>query len=238
MYQNYVGRVKGPCRNRAGGEGPGHNEAVNHILTHTERRFIPLPALFPPVGPPVVLVIGFGPFLDVADNPAARLARAVDGRRAGHARVMGRVMPVSYHRAVTVTQALVAGSGATAVLGVGVARGRGHAALERKGRRRVDPELADVDGVCLEWLTDGGENDGGENDVEVTMDLARLRGALDVPVSDDAGAYVCNAWIYRVVRALGHTLPVGFLHVPDEGFDPDRLVGALAEMWGAEEHLG
>lgn len=193
----------------------------------------PLPLLFPPVGPPVVLVIGFGPFLDVVDNPAARLARAVDGRRAGQARVMGRVMPVSYQRAVTVTQALVAGSGAAAVIGVGVARGRSGPALERLGRRQVDPELVDVDGVRLAWLTDGGDDD-----VEVTIDLGRFGRELDVPISDDAGAYVCNAWIYRVVQALGRTVPVGFLHVPDAGFDPERLIEGIGAVWGMEAVLG
>jgi pyrrolidone-carboxylate peptidase len=48
---------------------------------------------------PVALVTGFGPFLDVVDNPSGALARALDGSRIGPWRVVGMELPVSTARA-------------------------------------------------------------------------------------------------------------------------------------------
>ena len=55
-----------------------------------------------------------------------------------------------------------------------------------------------------------------------------LAAALGVTISDDAGAYVCNAWLYGVLG--GTTLPAAFLHLPDQGMDPDALLRGIA-VW-------
>lgn len=170
---------------------------------------------------PVVLVAGFGPFLEVVDNPAARLAREVDGRHGGGVRLVGRVMPVSYARGPSACLAWAAELGADAIVGIGVARGRELPLLERLGRRDADRALADVDGEALADL-------GGPEVVELAG-VEALAEALGVGVSEDAGRYVCNAWIHRVGRAFAG--PVAFLHVPDEGFDVERLVEGLG-TWG------
>ena len=70
-----------------------------------------------------VLITGFGPFPGVADNPSARLARALDGRVVGGVRFVGEVLPVSYRRAPAQTLRLAAAHKADAILGTGVARG-------------------------------------------------------------------------------------------------------------------
>jgi pyroglutamyl-peptidase len=164
-----------------------------------------------------ILVIGFGPFLDVDDNPAARLARAVDGRAAGGARVFGREMPVSYTRAPGLTVAWARELGADAVLGVGVARGRATAMVERVARAGTDG-VPDVDGHVARL--------DGERLSPVAEAFAK---ALDVGVSDDAGRYVCNAWLHRALDLLADR-PVAFLHVTAAGFDPERLVSALPSL--------
>lgn len=162
--------------------------------------------------------MGFGPFLDVGDNPAARLAHAVDGRLAGEFRVVGREMPVSYTRAPDLTERWARELHAAAVLGVGVARGRIAAAVERTGRAACDG-TPDVDGEIARL-------DGADRRSAVAEALA---GALDVAVSDDAGRYVCNTWLFRVLGQLTDR-PVAFLHVPPEGFDPERLCAALPSL--------
>ncbi len=97
-------------------------------------------------GKPRVLVFGFGPFGEVTDNPAARLAQAVDGADAGALRVIGRVLPVSYARCLQQTRTHVAAHLPVAVLCVGVARGRREAAVECLGRNSATGN--DVDGFC------------------------------------------------------------------------------------------
>ncbi len=168
----------------------------------------------------MILVTGFGPFGDVVDNPAARLARAVHGQRAGGHTVVGLVIPVSYARGPSETIAVARALRPTLVLGIGVAVGRPGPEVERIGRRVADPSRADVDGVCLAQVADA--------DVRATIDARHLARALGARVSDDAGAYVCNAWLARVAGAL--PVPVGFLHVPSDGVAARRLLDALAQL--------
>ena len=174
---------------------------------------------------PIVLVVGFGPFLDVQDNPAARLADAIDGMVRPGLRIIGRRMPVSYLRAPRLTRQWAAAVGAAAVVGVGVARRRTVVTVESRGQRDRSGGAADVDGEqpsCLE--------PGGPASVMVTMPPQPLARALGAVVGDDAGRYVCNAWIYRVVRALGAQVPVAFIHIPPAGLRAEHLADALAQV--------
>lgn len=173
-----------------------------------------------------LLVVGFGPFLEVLDNPAARLARACDGGRAGAHLVVGRDMPVTWFGAVERVVALQAQHDAALVLGVGVARGRELAWVERAGFRRVDGRTPDVDGVVLDDL-----DPLGPARRDATLDADALAQALGVGVSEDAGRYVCNAFLYLAPAAL--PVPVGFLHIPPAGFPPERLLAGLARLVGA-----
>lgn len=90
----------------------------------------------------------------------------------------------------------------------------------------MDPVLPDVDGVCVADL----EPDGPALR-RASIDCERFAAALDAEVSEDAGAYVCNAWLYQ---ALGHLdLPTGFLHIPPAGMDAARLLRGLAALVAA-----
>ena len=171
----------------------------------------------------MILVTGFGPFLDVTDNPSARLARAVDGALVGPHRVRGLVLPVSYERAVAAT--LDAGREAVLVLGTGVARTRTETRLELRAVRDRNEESDDVDGCRGGWNAADGPAS-----VEASLGAGAAE-ALGVGCSSDAGTYVCNAWLYGVVRGLPGR-PVGFLHLPPAGFPPSRLLAGLARLVG------
>lgn len=179
-----------------------------------------------------LLVTGFGPFLDVVDNPSARLVRALDGAALGpDLTVVGRVLPVSYRRAVTETLALIDAHAPIAVVGVGVARGREGVWIERWGRRWANPALADIDGEHADDL-----DPGGPAQIESTAPVGDLAAALGALVSEDAGGYVCNAWLYGVLRALQPRVPVGsppaiFVHLPAEGIAPELFSAALVQVW-------
>lgn len=178
-----------------------------------------------PLGAGPVLVHGFGPFLEVVDNPAARLARAVDGARAGGRRVVGEVMPVSYARAPAGSVVRARELGAALLIGVGVARSRSAVCVEDLGVPEGHPEHADVDGVRLARIAPAGAGP-----IRATGPVRAMAEALGGVVSSDAGRYVCNAWLYRSVRALGEEIPVLFLHVPPAGLAPERLLAALERI--------
>ncbi len=172
-----------------------------------------------------VLVTGFGAFPGVPRNPTAELAAALDGVRvAGHT-IVGRVLPVSFQRGPDEAIALAVEHYASLVVGLGVATRRSVVCVESRGIRVAHDRL-DVDGTGI-CLPEPLRADGPPI-VEATLDVQALAGALDARVSDDAGRYVCNAWLYRVAHAL--SVPVGFVHVPPAGLAPERLQRGLAAL--------
>lgn len=172
-----------------------------------------------------ILVLGFGPFGDVEDNPAARLALGAHlARLPGGGRVFGEVMEVSWAEARQHAARRAAELEPELILGIGVARGRSAPMIERFGRNLAAPELPDVRGERRSALAEAGE---GRLESGLAGEWA---GALEVGLSEDAGRYVCNAWIWH---ALDQGLPAAFLHVPDAGFDLRRLRRALRRMAAA-----
>lgn len=169
----------------------------------------------------MILLTGFGPFLDVDDNPSAGIVRALHGRRIVGETVVGEVLPVSYERAPARTIALARALSPRLVLGLGVARGRDEASVECVGRRVVGA-TPDVDDRLPAALADGPD------EVPASIDVRHLAEALGASLSTDAGRYVCNAWLYRVAGAL--RVPVGFVHVPLEGVPVDTLQAAVTSL--------
>ena len=174
-----------------------------------------------------VLVMGFVPFLSITDNPAARLAREIDGMTRDGLAVVGRVMPVSFERAVSETRAAVAELTPAALIGIGVARTRRVVTVEALGRNIADGTTPDVDGVCRLRL-----DADGPPQRSVTYPTASLASRIGAVVGYDAGRYVCNAWIYQMLQARYSKLPIGFIHIPPAGLQASLLVDALAEIEG------
>ena len=172
-----------------------------------------------------VLVHGFGPFLHIDDNPAGRLAEAVDGASVGRWSEVGEVMPVSYSRAPVLSAARARALAASLLIGVGVATSGSEVCVEARATPEGHPQHADVDGVALRRLAPVGAGT-----VAATGPVDALARALGGVVSTDAGRYVCNAWLYRTVQALGTEIPVLFVHVPPVGLPPERLLAALGQI--------
>ena len=166
----------------------------------------------------MILVTGFGPFMDVKTNPSGELARACHGLRVRGETLYGLVLPVAYVEGIQQTLAAIEAHGPRLVLGMGVSRQAAHPRLEAFGYRDYSTTLPDADGRI-------GQPPAGPKRVASTLDVPRLCHELGVEHSTDPGRYVCNAWLYEV--AIRATCPVGFLHVPMTGFDLSRLLAGL-----------
>jgi len=167
-----------------------------------------------------LLLTGFGPFRSVDVNPTAELVQRLNGRTIAGVRVIGVVLPVSWERAPAIALDLVAEHNPIAVIGFGVATPRAAVMVETQAhRRRFGP---DVDGAH------GVDRATGPDLVRATLNPEALARALGVATSDDAGAYVCNTWLYEV--ALRSPAPATFIHVPAVGMDAEHLASAL-EVW-------
>ena len=165
----------------------------------------------------MILLAGFGPFEDVRRNPAETLVRAADGVRVCGQTLRGLVLPVSYRRAPAKTLAL-ADLPLRAVIGVGVAMTREGISLERGADRPRRGAPPDIDGATPPSFR-------GPSRVEAGFSFPEFASGLGAVFSDDAGDYVCNAWLYQVQSALG--IPVGFVHLPPCGLAPARFLAAL-----------
>ncbi|MEL6349263.1 MAG: hypothetical protein AAFV53_39545 [Myxococcota bacterium] len=174
---------------------------------------------------PVILVAGFGPFFDVVDNPAAAVARGVDGATIAGVRVIGRVMPVSYIRAPRMTFDWIDALNPIGVVGVGVASKRTWITVETVGQNVADPLLADVDGQKRSQL----EEDGPAIR-RMTAPPGVLAAALGGVVGEDAGRYVCNAWTYSVGVVQDPNQWTSFIHIPPRGLAPHVLLSALSAV--------
>ncbi|MCB9744865.1 MAG: hypothetical protein H6741_04055 [Alphaproteobacteria bacterium] len=173
----------------------------------------------------MILVTGFGPFPGVPRNPTTQLVRALHGARVAGETITGEVLPVSYARAPARTLALARANPTRLVLGLGVATSRTAPEVELRGRRVPAPSAQDVDASADPALPEG------PTFVPASLDARALAEGLGCGLSEDAGAYVCNAWLYSVTQGLPG-VPVGFLHVPAAGLEPARLLQGLRSLLG------
>ena len=172
-----------------------------------------------------VVVAGFGAFDDVVNNPSSAIAMALDECVLGDLRIVGREMPVSYARSVDVCEMWVKERQAVGLIGIGVAMDRACVTVERTGVRPSASAREDVDG-----LRPTAESSMGPDTVRSTADVDQLAEILHAVVGDDAGQYVCNAWLYQASLRLN--VPVAFIHVPPMGLDSGKLLMAIRKMWG------
>jgi len=180
---------------------------------------------------PVVLVVGFGAFPGVPTNPSSVLAQAVNGVVVHGRRVVGREIPVSYSRGPDLTVTWAREMNAEVVVGIGVAVGRDVVTVEGTGRCDINPDRVDTDGIIPSTLGPGPQR------ILVNAPLSRVATAVGGVIGHDAGCYVCNAWIYRVVQDLADTATVAFLHIPSKGLDDARLLSVLAALCGSTEEV-
>jgi len=174
----------------------------------------------------VILVLGFSGFEGVARNPAERLAQELDGRRvAGHT-IVGRSMPVSYERSVSMTCGLARQFQPAVVLGIGVATARSFGQFETHGRNEHDPRRPDVDGV-----TPPRELPGQPKCRNATFPSRGFHQGPGPQFSSNAGNYVCNAWLFGVLGEVSDSR-VGFLHIPISGYDKADVIRVLQNDLG------
>jgi len=200
--------------------------------------FLKRAARRPPRRPePLILVTGFGPFPGVPRNPSAALVEALPARL-GRARLVAHVLPTSYAGAAARLAELIEEHAPDAVVHFGVSgRARGFV-LERVARNRVLGSAPDQTGAQpSRAVVLPGAPARRLSTIGFASAATRLRRAgLPAALSDDAGAYVCNATLFASLGYPGAP-PTGFVHIPPEGVlaFPDLLRGARIILGAAAQ---
>jgi pyroglutamyl-peptidase len=155
------------------------------------------------------LITGFGPFLEVADNPSATIA--------GSLGQPFQVLEVSYEAVDTFIDEFNSFEYDNLLM-LGVARGRTAVSVELVAKNLR------MGGDVLGHSRDGLIEHGAPETLESTMwtreltEFLKIDFGTEIKLSWDAGEYLCNYLYYKALRHL--VLPrIGFLHV----VDPDVL---------------
>lgn len=171
-----------------------------------------------------VLVTGFGPFGEHADNPSAAAVELLAAQWAAPpgVRLVTAVLPVSFARAVDELRALVDRHRPAVVVGLGLAAGRERIGLERVAVNLVDARIPDVDGAePVDVPVLPGEPAARLTTLPVKAILAALQdAAVPAELSLSAGTYVCNAVMYAGLTLVDDGVPAGFVHVPSADLLP------------------
>ncbi|BDE05711.1 pyrrolidone-carboxylate peptidase [Vulcanimicrobium alpinum] len=152
-------------------------------------------------------------------NPSELLVRSLEGRVIAGRVVDVRVLPVETRTLRNHLEAALRQQPYEFAIGTGFAPGRISLALERAALNVLDFELPDAVGTMR-------KNDpvqrGGPDARLATLPLGEIVDAwraLGIPgyVSNTAGTYLCNQWLYEALAITANAsppIPAGFLHLP------------------------
>jgi pyroglutamyl-peptidase len=165
------------------------------------------------------LVTGFEPYAGRGLNPAAEVARALDGRQVGGLEVTGMCLPVSLAEAPSHLITRIEQLQPDITLCLGLWPGEPMIRLERIALNRADFEIPDASG---RMVRDEALEPGGPDGVHTTLPLHDVLQALwsrGIParLSGTAGTFLCNAILYQVLRHAQRRRPrmlAGFMHLP------------------------
>jgi pyroglutamyl-peptidase len=178
-----------------------------------------------------LLITGFGPFPGVPENPSGLIIEKIasEGWAPPGAALEAEVVPVQWSGAPETIAHRVRSSGCDGVLMVGVASKARTFRVEMRAQNRVNRRRRDADGAA--WI--------GEKILPIGPAVARAtapvadmvraiqRAGFPCEASSDAGDYLCNFTLYRVlVDTAADPQPptAGFLHVPMEVVRDGRLM--------------
>lgn len=167
-----------------------------------------------------ILLTGYNPYRNAPDfNPTGVLARELDGRKIGVARIVGRQIPVAVEDAGPRLKRLLEQVRPDAALALGVAPGRPAMSVERVAVNVLDFRVPDNRG--RRYRDQPIRRDGPAaylSTLPIRPILAALRREkVPAELSDTAGTYLCNFAMYMLLDGFataGKTGPAGFIHVP------------------------
>lgn len=178
-----------------------------------------------------IVLTSFEPYGGRSINPAAEVAKTLDGSSVDGFAVIGAILPVSHLNLRARLQELLVELRPAIVISLGLAPGEKMIRLERFGLNLLYFEIADNDGARL---IDAPVEADGTTGVRATLPLRAIERALldsGIParLSSSAGTFLCNATLYNLVAVLEGRFPAalgGFIHLP---YLPEQVAQLLAD---------
>lgn len=185
-----------------------------------------------------MLIVGFAGYAGRGINPAAEIAKALDGESIGGRSVVGAVLPVDYAGLQTRLDELVERHSPSAVICLGLWPGEPVIRLERLGVNINDFEIPDNEG----HIATGSIHPSGPAARLASLpleDIQRrlLQAGIPARLSSTAGNFLCNATLYTVLGiAEARSIKGGFIHLPYLPAQVAEIVGSLRREQSLELH--
>lgn len=178
-----------------------------------------------------IVVTGFEPYGGRRVNPAAEVAKALDGTAIEEFAIVAAILPVTQRGLNERLETLLTELRPAIVISLGLAPGEPMIRLERFGLNLLDFEIADNDGARL---ADAPIEINGSTALCASLPLRAiertlLEAGIPARLSSTAGTFLCNATLYNLIRLLEERFPAslgGFIHLP---YLPEQVAQFLAE---------
>ncbi len=169
-----------------------------------------------------VLLTGFEAFGNTPINPAEQVARALDGTIIDDSKIVARVVPNVFFKAIDVVRAAINEVRPGVVVMMGEYGGRAIVTVERIAHNLNDStryRLADNDGGTLQ---DQPTVSGGPAAYYTTLPIRAMVKAMreaGIPsdISDTPGTFCCNHLMYGILHHIATTglqVRAGWIHLP------------------------
>lgn len=165
--------------------------------------------------PKNILITAFEAFGGEEINPTERVLEMLPDALGGFA-LRKVLLPVEFIKAREMAAEAYDKISPAAVIMLGQAGGRGAITPESTAKNRMNARIPDNAGFQPADLPieEGGPDERYSTlPVDAIIEAVRAKG-IPCERSDDAGAYVCNAVFYGMLRHNGGAVPTGFIHVP------------------------
>jgi pyroglutamyl-peptidase len=185
-----------------------------------------------------MLIVGFAGYAGRGINPAAEVAKALDGERIGGRDVVGAVLPVDYAGLQRRLEELVERHAPRAVICLGLWPGEPVIRLERLGVNVNDFEVPDNEGRIASGPIDPSGPAARLTSLPIEDIQNRLLDAgIPARLSSSAGNFLCNATLYTVLGiAEARSIRGGFIHLPYLPAQVAEIVGSLRKEQVLELH--
>jgi pyroglutamyl-peptidase len=185
-----------------------------------------------------MLIVGFAGYAGRGINPAAEVAKALDGERLGGRDVVGAVLPVDYAGLQRRLEDLVGRHAPRAVICLGLWPGEPVIRLERLGVNVNDFEVPDNEGRIASGPIDPSGPAARLTSLPIEDIQRRLLDAgIPARLSSSAGNFLCNATLYTVLGiAEARSIRSGFIHLPYLPAQVAEIVGSLRKEQVLELH--
>jgi pyroglutamyl-peptidase len=169
-----------------------------------------------------VLLTGFEAFGHTPINPAEQVARALDGTSLNGSRIVARIVPNVFFKAINFVKAAIDEVRPGVVVMMGEYGGRAVTTVERIAHNLNDStryRLADNEGCALQGqptVTDGPVAYYTTLPIRAMVKAMRQAG-IPSDISDTPGTFCCNHLMYGILHHIATTglkVRAGWIHLP------------------------